>query len=653
MKELKIVVCIATILLLTLTSCKKKNDNDIDKDNNDDPVNAEITNLEEVESWINEQIDPILIDEDLYPLPTQYKETDVSIVWESSNKTVVNNEGRIVKRNSKAISDVDLTYTITNELNETKSGKITIQVYPRTFSYMQTRVESQFPDKIYESLDYINLDISSAFTITWTSSDQSVLRDDGTYIKPEVDTMVTINYRIQATEDIYRDYSFQVKVVCATDEEKLDMICSWIENENIPDLNISSNISLPTAHPDHGSTISWQTSDETVIAVDGTVTRYIFDRYVELICTINLEGKTYQKAYWFKVAAKDITAMTEAEVLAEFISIIAVEKLSKLYFSEYANINQSYNALNFFDNRWESQIEQIAPVGSNRPGRSMSSVLFVLVHDTANNKVGANAKAHANYVEQGGGGTSFHYVVGNDGIYHLIPNTEVAYHAGDGTGVIFSYLDSGVKATVERPHISIDANGYFTFNGVSSNLRIPEGATVTSSITPSGLHCKIGANGNYYLAKNYYNTDYGYISNRGGNNNSIGIETCVDQGSDYIKTLRYNADLVARLLVENKLDVLDVIQHNNSSGKYCPAAIKTANYWQNFRDLVSLEKFGMEHFDGLSFEWLSNSAILSNDGYINIQTNDETSVSYSVVVKRGEVAIYSKDFTTILASNVK
>ncbi len=672
MKGIKIITLIAVVCMLALTGCKKDKhthsfengecacgekephthsfENGLCSCGEKDP-NFQTTSFDEVETWLNEEIDPLVIDEDLYPLPTKYQDKNVSISWESSNQVLMNNEGKIIKRNTKEISEADLTYTITNEFGETKSDKITVKVYPRTFSYMQTRVEAQFPEKITESIDYMNLNISSAFTVTWTSSDQSILKDDGTYIKPEVDTEITINYRIEALDGIYRDYSFQVVVVCATDEEKLDLIESWVENENIPDLNVKQNISLPTTHPDHGGTISWQTSDETIIDIDGTVKRYVFDRYVELICTIEYSGKQRRKSYYFKVEAKDITNMSQDEIVVEFVNVIATENLSKVFFTQYGNINQSYNILRFFDNEWEPQIEQIAPLGSNRPGTKMGKVYFVLVHDTANNNAGA--KAHANYVEQGGGGTSFQYCVGNDGIYHLIPNDEVAYHAGDGTGTTFEYLDSGVKATVERPHISIDKNGYFAFNGVSSTLKIPTGATPNTSITPSGLHCKVGTNGNYYLAKNYFNTDYGFISNRGGNNNSIGIETCVDKGSDYLKTLRYNADLVARLLIENNLDVLDVIQHNNTSGKYCPAAIRTANYWQNFRDLVSLEKFGMEHFDGLTFEWLSKSNILSNDGYINIQTNNETSVSYSVVVKRGETAIYSKDFTTILTTNLK
>lgn len=654
MKLFKLFICF--LCVFALVGCNKGNndDNTNDENNNngdDNQHNSQIaiTSLDEVETWLKESIPTVLIDDDLEPLPTKYQDKNVTISWTSSNEKVLNNAGKIVKRNTKEISNVDLTYTITNEQNDTRTGTIPVKVYPRTFGYISSKFSIQIPERLAESIDYLNTDFSEFFTITWSSSDTDVITNEGIYIKPEVDTKVTIDYRITAADGMYKDYSIDVLVLCATDDEKIKMVSAWLENEIIPDLNISTDVELPTTHPDHGTDIVWTTSDETIMTTSGKVTRYVFDRYVELKCTITLDTRIINKTYWFKVKALDTSKMSDLEVLENFLSAIAVPSISQVYFTEYSNINKSFNTLKFFDNVWEEEIQYIAPItNSNRPGTKMSSVEFVVVHDTANNNKGAGGNAHGLYVTNGGGGTSFQYAVGNDGIYHLIPNDEVAYHAGDGTSSGFCLFDTGVKATVERPHVSIDANGYFAFNGVSGNIKIPSDATVNSQIVPSGLIVEVGPNGNYWLNRNYYNTSFEYISNKGGNLNSIGIETCVDQGSDYHKTLRFNEDLVARLLIENKLDVLRVIQHNNTAGKYCPAAMITESYWQNFRDAVSLEKFGMETFEGLTFEWFSNSEILSNDGYISLKTNDETSVSYQVVVKRGDEVIYTQEYTTQL-----
>ena len=56
----------------------------------------------------------------------------------------------------------------------------------------------------------------------------------------------------------------------------------------------------------------------------------------------------------------------------------------------------------------------------------------------------------------------------------------------------------------------------------------------------------------------------------------------------------------------------------------------------------------MEHFSDLTFEWKSGSDILSDDGYIAKKLNGVTEVSYSVVVKRSNDVVISKEYTTKL-----
>ena len=62
----------------------------------------------------------------------------------------------------------------------------------------------------------------------------------------------------------------------------------------------------------------------------------------------------------------------------------------------------------------------------NRPGIIKESTKYITVHDTAGAREGSGAVAHMKYVTNGGGGTSWHYSLGNDGIFHHLPNDEVA-----------------------------------------------------------------------------------------------------------------------------------------------------------------------------------------------------------------------------------
>ena len=71
----------------------------------------------------------------------------------------------------------------------------------------------------------------------------------------------------------------------------------------------------------------------------------------------------------------------------------------------------------------------------NRPGVKISP-RFITVHDTANRAKGADAKAHARYLNNGAGGrdVSWHFTVDDHLIIQHLPLNEMGWHAGSGTG---------------------------------------------------------------------------------------------------------------------------------------------------------------------------------------------------------------------------
>ena len=63
---------------------------------------------------------------------------------------------------------------------------------------------------------------------------------------------------------------------------------------------------------------------------------------------------------------------------------------------------------------------------------------YITIHNTANTGVGSDAENHAIYMQGSGKNStaSYHYVVDDKEIYRLLPDSEVAWHAGDGeTGI--------------------------------------------------------------------------------------------------------------------------------------------------------------------------------------------------------------------------
>lgn len=75
-------------------------------------------------------------------------------------------------------------------------------------------------------------------------------------------------------------------------------------------------------------------------------------------------------------------------------------------------------------------------IPANTAARSGYSMVpkYITIHNTANLSRGADAESHANYLQGGGKNTStsYHYVVDDKEVYKLLPDNEVAWHAGDG-----------------------------------------------------------------------------------------------------------------------------------------------------------------------------------------------------------------------------
>ena len=75
----------------------------------------------------------------------------------------------------------------------------------------------------------------------------------------------------------------------------------------------------------------------------------------------------------------------------------------------------------------------IAKGRPNRPEKAMVPK-YITIHETGNYAKGATAAAHASYLRNTSAKVSWHYTVDDKCAYQHIPNSEVAYHAGDTYG---------------------------------------------------------------------------------------------------------------------------------------------------------------------------------------------------------------------------
>jgi len=286
----------------------------------------------------------------------------------------------------------------------------------------------------------------------------------------------------------------------------------------------------------------------------------------------------------------------------------------------------------------------------------MPSIEYITIHDTGNNRLGANSLANHNYGKTAK--VSWHYSVGNDGIYQMIPESDIAWHAGDGTSLDSAYehvFDTGVKAGEEKVDINVNWNKrVFTINGVDTLVSIPIKTPLNANLSTLGYKTEI-INGNYYMRPTWYSQVYNAIGNHGGNRNSIGIESCIDEGNDLYLTWHYLAKLVADIMERNSLSIDRVTQHNYFSGKDCPMTLRAANLWGYFIELVKAEYLVKNKLLNLGFNLVLESSapnIVDNKGRVVKKLDKNVNVEVLVKVIYQSDVVVSKKYKYVIPAKV-
>ena len=310
----------------------------------------------------------------------------------------------------------------------------------------------------------------------------------------------------------------------------------------------------------------------------------------------------------------------------------------------------------------------------------ITSIEFITVHYTGNMAAGADAKANANYFV-GDNEVSIHYTTGNDGIYQCLDHAQGGYHAGDSGAYAqvgpFEWIPTGVKVGENDPmypEFTISDDFYYEINGQKTSVPMPKpwnysgrntdhvlnedgtisskegfGQTAFTNRTPESfindqsLPFKV-VDGEYYMGTTWwaYTQVYeGRICSTGGNRNSLGIESCVNQGSDLWYTWQITAQLVARLMQETGLDITRVRGHHFYTAKNCPQPMleNDLEIWWEFLELVEAEYELLTKYSDYEIKFEShNPEIMDNHGRIIAQPDQTTSVSYTITITKDGVS---------------
>ncbi len=89
------------------------------------------------------------------------------------------------------------------------------------------------------------------------------------------------------------------------------------------------------------------------------------------------------------------------------------------------------------------------------------------------------------------------------------------------------------------------------------------------------------------------------------NNNSIGIEICINSDGDYSKAFENAVALTKRLMAELGIDINHVVRHYDTSRKNCPQSMSGNDWtqWREFkRQLTEMEGLTMGQYEELKRE---------------------------------------------------
>ncbi len=344
----------------------------------------------------------------------------------------------------------------------------------------------------------------------------------------------------------------------------------------------------------------------------------------------------------------------------------------------YTDVIGSVNKI-LFNNPLEVNTSKVSTGDGTGNYYTLRDVEFITVHYTGNMSAGADALANANYFVTKDAGVSIHYTTGNDGVYQCLSLNKGAWHAGDSGSISqvghFEWFPTGVKYDgVDLMDVEFSASDdfYFEINGKKTSVKLPtpynynsrntdhiynEDGTISSqpdcssrfsARTPESFFNDLGfavkiVNGEYYMGKTwwcYSQVSEGRICSNGGNYNSIGIESCVNKGSDLWYTWQKTAQLVAQLMQQFNLSIERVKGHHFYTAKDCPQPMleNDLEIWYEFVELVKAEYELLTKFNDYNITVVSNNPdIVNNRGRVINRPYLTTSVSYTVTIEKDGV----------------
>ena len=497
-------------------------------------------------------------------LPTSL--LNVSITWKSINPNIITDEGVIYASSFKRTAIMVGTFTYNGEQEEA-SFEVEVPVMDvSTHNYCWNVFYSKkVVDQTAANLVFITKPYGDCTVVGYESSNPEVITSKGVISQKLYKQTASITCHLRYG-NVISTHTKSVDVLPFTDTQVLEIVEDWVPTM-IEKLQNGEIDYLPCTDEVFGTTISWFCMEPGIIAGNGVFVKPSVATNLELKCTIVFKQQNRQLTF------------------------------------NLTNIGGNMSKLDQLKEWIKGQI----------PTRIMGTKNFVLDNDALDYQIRTNSGGVLNLIDGSNPSVDRSLLIdvtkntwvnrffgsGKYGIYHPVVTQDIlnqmmyeGYKNPNEQNILWITVhESGMPRTANDAlllaQVQMDTATGKRDRQASWNYQVDEKMIYQSF--EDEVICWHAGDGTVTLGN--------------GNNNSIGIEMCINDDGNYDGAMYHDAKLIAMLLHKYNLSLVNVKRHFDWSGKICPNYMITQGRWYEFLSLVDKEYTAMSLLKDAKVTW--------------------------------------------------
>lgn len=540
--------------------------------------------------------------------------------WKSLDKGVMLDDGTVVYNDTQRQALLKVEMDIDGEI---VTRELTVNVNPASINVAEYKYIYNIYAAIFDRALHADVTLltrkQQGFSPIYESLDESVITSEGVITKTTVVQSAIMNIYI-VKNGVAALYPTEVTVSDYSSLERIDLAIEEIQGlaEQLEKGEIDT---LPFYSETYDVKLSWLSDVPSLVVLEDRILLPIEKTNVHLKCTLSRET---------------VISPEETEVESKSIKF-RLEGIGGTSVDEYLN-------------QWLKTILPTEIIGHKNIVYDQygTGELFL------KSQYAVNTGAVLNLIDGKTLTINKDYYVDVKNETGLVSHWSSTYHPAISTDPTSENLQAVYEHFYEGYTIPNDENILWIVVHESGMPKVGDNAKLLAEIQYDRAHgnrAKTEASWHYQVDETgIYQTfdDTVYAWHAGGdcgkwlpyrNQNSIGIEMCINQDGNYDGSMAHDAKLVAQLMHKYNLTMDNVVRHHDTSGKECPSYMIRTNRYEEFLQKVCQEYVAMEYLKDAEVTWtISNPDLFikgPNGLYYSKAVSTPTEVTLTLKVVKG------------------